>query len=188
MPSEDTPPALEDIMPSWVERLERMPLLGNLNALEVWPCLNVVMIGWALLVLAPRWRWTKFITVLPPLFHAYVYAGGIISMVFFSKNPDPESPDFSTLQGVIQMFQNPNAMFVGWVHYIVFDLLVGRMIVFDSIERGASLTFHYLVMVPCLALTLMLGPTGWLLYMGIRQVFLPEKQPMPEKTKSIKRV
>jgi hypothetical protein len=188
MPSEGTPMALEDIMPSLEERLERMPLLGNLNALEVWPFTYVVIIGWALLVIAPRWRWTKFITVLPPLFHAYVYAGGLISVMLFSKNPDPEPVDFSTLQGVIQLFQNPNFMFLGWVHYVVFDLLVGRMMVFDSIDRGASMTFHYLVLVPCLALTLMAGPTGWLLYMGIRQVFLPEKQQTPEKIKTVKRV
>ena len=178
----------EDSMSHLEAQLERMPLLGNLNALEVWPSINVVMIGWALLVIAPRWRWTKFITVLPPLFHAYVYVGGMISLALFSNYPDPEPIDFSTLLGVIKMFQDPNNMFVGWVHYVVFDLLVGRMMVFDSIERGASLTFHYLVMVPCLALTLLFGPTGWLLYMGIRQVFLPEKQPTPEKIKSIKRV
>jgi hypothetical protein len=185
-PSEPSSPSftLEAIMPSLEDQLERMPFLGNRNALEVWPYLNMGLIAWALLVIFPRWRYTKYLTILPPLFTAYIYVGGLISLLLFSGLVAFDFTDFTTLDGVIYIFQDPDVMFLGWVHYLVFDLLVGRMMVFDSIERGASLKFHYFVLVPCLALTLMLGPTGWLLYMGIREVFLPEKQAIPEKIKA----
>ena len=55
---------------------------------------------------------------------------------------------------------------LGWIHYLAFDLMVGRWIVKDSIDEHIS---HVLV-VPCLILTLMAGPVGWLLYCLVRRI------------------
>jgi hypothetical protein len=55
----------------------------------------------------------------------------------------------------------------------VFDALVGRMITFDSVKRGATAVQHVVLVVPCLFLTLMLGPTGWLAYTILSHMFLP---------------
>ena len=156
------------------DELQALPLLGGYTAADLWPTTNVVVAGWLLLALFPRWKHTMAWTLLPSLFLALIYALGMFSLVLFPANPAGSQPDFTTLEGVFEMFQNPNVVFVGWVHYLVFDLLVGRMIIQDSIDRGASLGFHIFVIVPCLGFTFFLGPIGWLMYTGVQAIFLSE--------------
>jgi hypothetical protein len=55
-------------------------------------------------------------------------------------------------------------LLAGWTHYLAFDLIVGSWEVRDARERGIS---HWLV-VPCLALTFMFGPVGFLAYQALR--------------------
>ncbi|KAG7348430.1 protein of unknown function DUF4281 containing protein [Nitzschia inconspicua] len=86
---------------------------------------------------------------------------------------NPPDIDFNTLEGIATLFQDPNVIFPAWIHYIVFDLLVSRMIVLDSVQRGASMKIHSLIVVPCVFCTFMFGPTGFLGYMILRQVCLP---------------
>jgi hypothetical protein len=62
------------------------------------------------------------------------------------------------------LFATPLPAFVGWVHYLVFDLFVGAWEARDAQRHGVP----HAVLVPCLALTLMLGPAGLLLYLGLR--------------------
>jgi len=62
------------------------------------------------------------------------------------------------------------------VHYVVFDALVGRMITFDSIKRGATTMQHIFLVVPCLFFTLMLGPSGWLAYQILSLIFLKQEE------------
>ncbi|HNK59325.1 MAG TPA: ABA4-like family protein, partial [Leptospiraceae bacterium] len=71
---------------------------------------------------------------------------------------------FSTLDGVASLFKNKNALLAGWVHYLVFDLFVGTWEWRDSIQNNIS---HF-ILVPCLFLTLMFGPAGFLIYYLIR--------------------
>ena len=73
---------------------------------------------------------------------------------------------FSSLDGVASLFANRWLLLAGWTHYLAFDLLVGVWEVHDSRERGIP----HLLVVPCLALTFMFGPAGWLLYQLIRRV------------------
>jgi hypothetical protein len=71
---------------------------------------------------------------------------------------------FSTLAGVAMLFSNPWILLAGWVHYLAFDLLIGTWEARDARERRVP---HWLL-IPCLFLTFMFGPVGWLLYMGVR--------------------
>ena len=71
---------------------------------------------------------------------------------------------FNTLDGVAALFRNPWLLLAGWLHYLAFDLLIGRWEVRDAQERGIP---HWMV-VPCLFLTLMFGPAGWLAYRMLR--------------------
>jgi hypothetical protein len=155
--------------------LKPILLLGGVDAGQLWPTINIIMITWALLIFAPRWKWTPTLTLIPILYFAVVYVATLFSFLFFpDSDAEPAPPiDMSTFEGVVTLFQDPNGVFIGWVHYVAFDPLVGRMIVFDSVERGASTLFHIVAMVPCVVLTLLFGPTGWLLYMILREVFLP---------------
>ena len=74
------------------------------------------------------------------------------------------SGSFSTLTGVARLFANPWLLLAGWLHYLAFDLLIGSWEARDSVERGVPRW----LLVPCLILTLMFGPAGWLLYRVVR--------------------
>jgi len=171
-------------MPSALQdQVQTLPLAGGLTALELWPATNLVLLGWLLLVFLPGWEHTKTLSLVPPILHSAIYVVSNISLMRFPSDPTKAQPDFTKLEGVVEMFQDANVVFVGWLHYLVFDLLIGRWIVEDSIDRGASVKFHIFAVVPCLFFTFFLGPTGWLMYMILRSLFLPSNKPNKIKQK-----
>jgi hypothetical protein len=124
-------------------------------------CSNLVLPAWILLAVAPNWPWTQKIVhqIWIPILLGSVYLG-----VFLTSMETPAGGGFSTLDGVMTLFANPGFALIGWVHYLVFDLFVGAWEVRDAKRRGVS----HLFVVPCLAMTLMLGPIGLLAYLGLR--------------------
>ena len=74
--------------------------------------------------------------------------------------------DFSSLQGVAKLFENPFALVAGWVHYLAFDLVVGSWILVNSQKHNIA---HALI-VPCLLLTFLFGPIGFMVYSIIRGI------------------
>lgn len=159
---------------SSIEGLKPYALLGGYNAAELWPTINLILPTWILLAVAPRWKHTPTLTLMGPIIHAVIYTLSALSVMLAGDDGDGNSApvDFSSLEGVVALFKDPNGVFVGWVHYVVYDALVGRWIAQDSVERGASSMFHALVIVPCLLLALMFGPMGWLLYISMVRTFL----------------
>jgi hypothetical protein len=121
-----------------------------------------VLPGWALLVFAPRWRWTTtgVSGVLLPLLMAVSYLALLVTA------PRVEGGGFSTLEQVRTLFTHPHAVLVGWVHYLAFDLFIGSWEVRDAQRLGIP----HLWVVPCLFFTLMFGPVGLLLYFTLRAV------------------
>jgi hypothetical protein len=123
---------------------------------------------WILLALLPNRRWvTEVLTgrAAPTLFAlAYI---AIVIAVF----PRAEG-SFSTLAGVTALFANSWLLLAGWLHYLAFDLLIGTWEARDSIERGVPRW----LLVPCLFLTLMFGPTGWLAYLIVRTRYAPRRR------------
>ena len=97
--------------------------------------------------------------VVPSLF-AVLYTAIAVSL--FGRTPG----GFSTLAGVGMLFSNPWVLLAGWVYYLAFDLLVGSWELQDAQEHGIS----HLLVLPCLALTFLFGPAGWLLYTILRSV------------------
>jgi hypothetical protein len=77
---------------------------------------------------------------------------------------------FSSLAAVATLFGNPWALLAGWIHYLAFDLLIGTWEARDARERGVP----HLLLVPCLILTFLFGPAGWLLYRGLRLTRSPQ--------------
>jgi hypothetical protein len=71
---------------------------------------------------------------------------------------------FDSLAGVAALFSAPGLLLAGWVHYLAFDLFVGRWIVDD----GSSLAVPRLLLLPCLVLTFLFGPVGLLAYWALR--------------------
>ncbi|UWQ16921.1 ABA4-like family protein [Jannaschia sp. M317] len=74
---------------------------------------------------------------------------------------------FDSLANVMTLFTQPGPTMTGWVHYLAFDLLVGAWQVRDARARGVP----HLAVVPCLFLTLMLGPVGLLSYLALRTLW-----------------
>ena len=127
-------------------------------------CNSAVLPGWALLIFMPKWKWTLSLISagLIPFVLGLVYVGLFISQ----SGSMPEGGGFGSLAGVASLFAHPYVLTAGWIHYLAFDLFVGAWEVRDSQQQGIS---HWLV-IPCLLLTFMLGPTGLALYFIIRTV------------------
>ena len=128
---------------------------------QVFSIVNLIAIAaWIALMILPGRRWVTGIvtsTVVPLLF-AIVYVA--IVATTFGRTPG----GFSTLAGVATLFGNPWALLAGWIHYLAFDLLIGTWETRDAREHGLP----HLLLVPCLVLTFLFGPAGWLLYRGVR--------------------
>lgn len=122
-----------------------------------------VVPAWLLLVFAPRWRWTDRIvhSALMPVLLGTAY--GILLATDRTGSPEGS---FFTLDGVMAIFTGRQTVVFAWVHYLVFDLFVGAWQVRDAARRGV----RHVYVVPCLVLTLMLGPLGLLAYLALRGI------------------
>jgi hypothetical protein len=120
---------------------------------------KIAMVGWALLVFAPRWRWSqRMASAIVPLTLAIVYL--VLILLYFVKSPG----GFGTLAQVNQLFQNPWLLLAGWIHYLAFDLFLGAWQVRQAERLGIS---RFLV-IPGLLLTFLFGPVGFLVFWTIR--------------------
>ena len=122
----------------------------------------IVLPFWGLMIFLPRWRATQrlmsspLVSALP----AALYAALVIPRIgeIWQAVSRPE------LSGVVALLGAPVGATIGWLHFLAFDLFVGRWIYLDSRERGVTAW----VTAPALFLTLMLGPCGFLLYLIAR--------------------
>lgn len=122
---------------------------------------TMAMVSWLLLIVAPRASWARLVTGrIVPIAFAVLYAALIVPRFAGSDG------GFDTLAAVQRLFADPWLLLAGWVHYLAFDLLTGVWEARDAAKRGIP---HWMV-IPCLLLTFMFGPIGWLLYLGLRQV------------------
>lgn len=132
-----------------------------MKAEQIFSIANLVaMLGWIILTVAPRWIVTRKIVLSSaiPLLLSVAY---LILIVLFFGSADG---GFSSLAGVMKLFTNEWATLAGWIHYLAFDLFVGAWEVKDAQAKNIS---HWFV-IPCLFLTFMLGPIGFLLYSILR--------------------
>lgn len=122
---------------------------------------RLAIVGWALLVFVPRWRWTQRIaSAIIPLTLAITYL--VLIALNFAKSPG----GFGTLAQVSQLFQNPWLLLAGWIHYLAFDLFLGA---WES-RQAQRLGISHFLLIPCLLLTFMFGPVGFLVFWIIRSV------------------
>ena len=131
---------------------DRLFDVANLIALLGWIALAFAPLARARLVLAAR---VIGVTL------ALAYAGLLITSL---AGGGTEGGSFTSLEGVTALFARPEAVLVGWVHYLAFDLWVGAWAVEDAGKRGVP----HGAMLPVLFLTLMAGPIGLLVYLAAR--------------------
>jgi ABA4-like protein len=111
------------------------------------------------MLVLPHWRWTQRIICSPSI--SAVPAALYTLLVFprwgevWPVVTNPKLPAIAALLG------SPAGATIAWVHFLAFDLLVGRWMYLESRERAISAW----LMAPLLFLTLMLGPLGFLLYL-----------------------
>jgi ABA DEFICIENT 4-like len=125
----------------------------------------LALAGWILLIALPRQRWVANVAAAWAI--PGVLAAGYVALV--AANWIGSSGGFSSLPDVAALFANPWLLLAGWIHYLAFDLFVGSWEARDSRERGIP----HLMLVPCLVLTFLFGPAGWLLYTLLRARFRP---------------
>jgi len=120
-----------------------------------------VLPAWLLLFIVPHHRVTHLVvhSVLMPGLLGVAY----VSFIGVGMATGGEG-DFSSLHGVMALFDHEPAVVGAWIHYLVFDLFVGAWIVRDGKRRGV----HRAWVSVCLFFTFMLGPSGLLGYLAGR--------------------
>ncbi|MBC8160694.1 MAG: DUF4281 domain-containing protein [Roseiflexaceae bacterium] len=141
---------------------------------EIFACSGLLVLPfWILMAFLPHWRWTKRIIGSPliSLPAALLYAGLVLPQLgaIWSAVSSPELGAIATLLG------SPAGATIAWVHFLAFDLFVGRWVYLDSRARGVSA----LLMAPVLLLVLMLGPIGFALYLGLRALYALRSNQVP---------
>lgn len=120
----------------------------------------IAMLSWIILAVAPRWILTRkaILSGAIPLLLSVAYL--VLIVAFFGKSEG----GFDSLANVMKLFTNEWTVLAGWIHYLAFDLFVGTWEVKDSQAKNIS----HLLVIPCLVLTFLLGPIGFLLYSILR--------------------
>ena len=127
------------------------------------------MVGWFILAFLPRKPFLMtFVLYLVIALLCLVYAimlGGIVSGHLDAGGGSPGTMDFTTLAGVMALFDSKGGSVVGWTHYLAFDLFTGLWIARDADAKG----FNRFVQFPFLFATLMVGPVGLFLWLIVRE-------------------
>lgn len=119
---------------------------------------------WVLMIFLPKWKVTRFLMdyKLIPILLSLVYAVYIVKGLIIQGG----MMDFGSLQSVMQLFTEENAVLAGWVHYLAFDLLIGMWM----FHQNKTIGIHQVLMAPCLLGTFMFGPVGFLLFIILKTI------------------
>lgn len=153
------------VTPSSTATATALPLESE----AIFSSLNAVLLGWLLLALAPRWRYTAGVTLALGAGYSLLYAA--LALEAALEGDQPEGAGFGSLAAVQALFSKPRNVLAGWTHYIAYDLLIARGAVLDSHTRGVP----WMLMTACLPLMLMVGPLGLVAYLGVAS-FYPSPQ------------
>lgn len=123
----------------------------------------LAVLGWLTLGLAP---------LAPRL--AQVVAGSAIPALLSIGNAAivlthwADAPGgFASLAEVMALFTDPAIALAGWVHYLAFDLFVGAWIT----RTARTEAIPHLLALPCLVLTFLFGPAGFIAFSALRVSF-----------------
>lgn len=123
--------------------------------------------GWIALAFLPRSS-----KILAAILYAGVFllclAYTVMIAGFLTGGIDPGGTgggSFTSLAGVMKLFDTPGGATLGWTHYLAFDLFTGMWIARDADQKG----FSRIVQFPFLFLTLTVGPVGLLSWLIVRE-------------------
>jgi hypothetical protein len=120
---------------------------------------SLALAGWLALALIPlRYHAPRYAAIAAAIVIAMLYAGLIGA--FWAQGEG----GFGSLADVALLFEHPGLLLAGWVHYLAFDLLVG---VWER-DQARRIGLPQWALAPCLVLTFLLGPLGWLVFLAVR--------------------
>lgn len=93
-----------------------------------------------------------------PLLLSIAYAGLVLA--FWSG----AEGGFDSLDNVMRLFTSREIALAGWIHYLAFDLFLGAW----QVRVAERERIAFLLVVPCLALTFLFGPAGFLAFSALR--------------------
>ena len=123
---------------------------------------------WLLMIFAPRWSWTVRIVSQP---WAYAPLGVVYAVLVLTRLGEVArivvvDPRLDT---VAPLLATPAGATIAWVHFLAFDVFVGRWIYLDARSREV----HPVAMAPILLLTFLFGPMGLLSYLVVSRLAVP---------------
>ena len=125
---------------------------------------QLAMPFWLLIVLAPRWRFAERIIRSPWIVAPFAIGYAVLVLPLVPALLPVLAA--SRLDAVAALLATPEGATLGWLHFLAFDLFVGRWIYLDSRERN----FSAVLMAPVLLSVLMFGPLGLLIYLSGRAI------------------
>jgi len=134
---------------------------------QLWILSNIVFPAWLGIILFPKHRYSRYLVISVVLIICSLYTLG-----FITKVRQDGFPDFSSKTAVVALFKDPEWVFIGWIHFLVFDLLIGLWVSNDALITKVP----QLVVGICLAITLWAGPMGLGVYLIIRTLISKDKQ------------
>ncbi len=136
--------------------MEQIFLLSNL----------VVLPFWGIMIIAPQWqtgrRIMSSVLVFVPLTLLYSW---IVLPMLPGLLPALARPELSVITA---MLNNPSGATVAWIHFLAFDLFVGRWQYHDAQQHHIP---AWMLRITLLC-TFMAGPFGLLLYIIVRSRML----------------
>ena len=121
----------------------------------------LAFLGWVVMLASPWFpRAVDIVSgyVLPALLSlAYL----VVLMVYWGTG---SGGGFGSLADVAQLFSTPQVLLAGWIHYLAFDLFVGGWELRVARREGIA----FLLVIPCLVATFLIGPVGLLLFLALR--------------------
>lgn len=122
----------------------------------------IAFIAWLMLMFAPT----------SPLTKTYVRSGVFSAgfavvyaiILYYNWGAFVDGGAYFSYKGLVAMLQTPAIFMLAWVHYLAFDLLIGCLEVEDALRNKIPQN----VLIPCLFLTYLFGPLGWLCYLLVR--------------------
>lgn len=125
----------------------------------------LIMPAWLAMLLAPRHRFTPRLALYTPVALALTYAA-LVAPQMKQLLPLLAKP---TLGEIAALLGTPAGATIAWLHFLAFDLLIGRWILLQSQDLPRWRT------APILVLTLLFGPLGWALHFLTKNV----RRPLP---------
>jgi Domain of unknown function (DUF4281) len=123
-------------------------------------CNMIAMAGWLVLLASlfvPKLA-DRVSALVIPLLLSVAYVGLVLA--FWTR----AEGGFDSLANVMLLFTQPEIVLAGWIHYLAFDLFVGAW----EVRTARAERIPFLLVFPCLALTFLFGPAGFLAFSALR--------------------